>query len=229
VRALDAGADKPLAFLNDAHEDNPALGLRACALRASEDILREQLTALANADKATEADLWVMAPMVSTVEETEYFVALAKDYGIKTAGVMVEVPSALRPTHPRDRRLRLDRHERPHAVHDGRRPAARLGRVVSGPVAPGRAPPHPGDRRRRQGATASPSASAARPPPTRCWPSSSSASARRRCRWRRRPRRRASLLQYTREDAERIAAAALAADDAASARSAAQAAAENAA
>lgn len=95
VRALDAGADKPLAFLNDAHEDNPALGLRGLrALRASEDILREQLTALANADAATEADLWVMAPMVSTLEETEYFVALAREYGIKTAGVMVEVPSA---------------------------------------------------------------------------------------------------------------------------------------
>ncbi len=95
VRALDAGADKPLAFLNDAHEDNPALGLRGLrALRASEDILREQLTALANADAATDADLWVMAPMVATVEEADYFVALAKDYGIKTAGVMVEVPSS---------------------------------------------------------------------------------------------------------------------------------------
>jgi phosphotransferase system enzyme I (PtsI) len=32
--------------------------------------------------------------MVSTVEETEYFVALARDYGLKTAGVMVEVPSS---------------------------------------------------------------------------------------------------------------------------------------
>ncbi|MDJ1112902.1 phosphoenolpyruvate--protein phosphotransferase [Microbacterium dauci] len=95
VRALDAGADKPLAFLNDAHEENPALGLRGLrALRASEDILREQLTALANADAATEADLWVMAPMVSTVEETEYFVTIAREYGIKTAGVMVEVPSS---------------------------------------------------------------------------------------------------------------------------------------
>ena len=101
VRVLDAGADKPLAFLNDAHEENPALGLRGIrALQASEDILREQLTALAEADAATRqtpegpADLWVMAPMVATVEETEYFVALAKDYGIKTAGVMVEVPSS---------------------------------------------------------------------------------------------------------------------------------------
>ena len=52
VRVLDAGADKPLPFLNDAHEENPALGLRGIrALRASEDILREQLTALAEATR----------------------------------------------------------------------------------------------------------------------------------------------------------------------------------
>ncbi len=95
VRMLDAGADKPLAFLNDAHEENPALGLRGLrALRASEDILREQLTALAEADAETDADLWVMAPMVATVEETEYFTTLAREYGLKTAGVMVEVPSS---------------------------------------------------------------------------------------------------------------------------------------
>ncbi|MFJ4255129.1 phosphoenolpyruvate--protein phosphotransferase [Microbacterium sp. NPDC090003] len=95
VRMLDAGADKPLAFLNDAHEENPALGLRGLrSLRASEDILREQLTALAEADAATSADLWVMAPMVTTVEETAYFTGLAREYGLKTAGVMVEVPAS---------------------------------------------------------------------------------------------------------------------------------------
>ncbi|CAH0208992.1 phosphoenolpyruvate--protein phosphotransferase [Microbacterium sp. Bi121] len=95
VRMLDAGADKPLAFLNDAHEENPALGLRGLrSLRASEDILREQLTALAEADAATSADLWVMAPMVTTVEETKYFTDLAREYGLKTAGVMVEVPAS---------------------------------------------------------------------------------------------------------------------------------------
>ncbi len=101
VRVLDAGADKPLPFLNDAHEENPALGLRGLrALQASEDILREQLTALAEAHEETRrnpdgpADLWVMAPMVATVEEAEYFTAIAKDYGIRTAGVMVEVPSS---------------------------------------------------------------------------------------------------------------------------------------
>ena len=94
VRALDAGADKPLSFLNDAHEENPALGLRGLrALRASEQILRDQLSALALADAATEADLWVMAPMVSDSEETEYFVTLGRELGLKTVGVMAEVPS----------------------------------------------------------------------------------------------------------------------------------------
>jgi phosphoenolpyruvate-protein phosphotransferase (PTS system enzyme I) len=95
VRALDAGADKPLRFLNDAPEENPALGLRGLrALRAHESILRDQLTAIANAAAATSAEVWVMAPMVSTVEETRYFVSLAKELGLATAGVMIEVPAA---------------------------------------------------------------------------------------------------------------------------------------
>ncbi len=95
VRALDAGADKPLPFLNDAEEENPALGLRGLrALLANEEILRDQLSALAEAQEATEADLWVMAPMVSTVEEAEIFSRFARQHGLKTAGVMVEVPSS---------------------------------------------------------------------------------------------------------------------------------------
>ena len=99
VRVLDAGADKPMSFLGDAvlgdaHEENPALGLRGLrALRASEQILRDQLTALAQADAETDAELWVMAPMVSDSEETEYFVSLGKELGLKIVGVMAEVPS----------------------------------------------------------------------------------------------------------------------------------------
>ncbi|WP_281440013.1 phosphoenolpyruvate--protein phosphotransferase [Agrococcus sp. SCSIO52902] len=94
ARVLDAGADKPLPFLNDAHEENPALGLRGIrALRATEQILRDQLTALADAQAATEAELWVMAPMIADVEETEYFVALGRELGLRTVGAMAEVPS----------------------------------------------------------------------------------------------------------------------------------------
>ncbi len=95
VRALDAGADKPLSFLNDEPEQNPALGLRGLrVLRAHEQILRDQLIAIANAAKQTIAEVRVMAPMVSTVEETRYFTALARELGIATAGVMIEVPAA---------------------------------------------------------------------------------------------------------------------------------------
>ncbi|HQI64841.1 MAG TPA: phosphoenolpyruvate--protein phosphotransferase [Rhodoglobus sp.] len=94
VRALDAGADKPLSFLNDAHEENPALGLRGLrALRANQQILADQLQALVNAQAATTADLWVMAPMVSDAEETTWFVDYGKKLGLKTVGVMAEVPS----------------------------------------------------------------------------------------------------------------------------------------
>lgn len=95
VRALDAGADKPLSFLTNTEEENPALGLRGLrALLADEQVLDDQLTALARAQEATEADLWVMAPMVSTVEEAQRFSELAHAKGLKTAGVMVEVPSS---------------------------------------------------------------------------------------------------------------------------------------
>ncbi|MFT4235064.1 MAG: phosphoenolpyruvate--protein phosphotransferase [Microbacterium sp.] len=94
VRALDAGADKPLKFLTDEGEENPALGRRGLrSLRHHEEVLIDQLTALAAADAATNADLWVMAPMVATVEEADYFTKIAKQHGIQTAGVMVEVPS----------------------------------------------------------------------------------------------------------------------------------------
>jgi phosphotransferase system enzyme I (PtsI) len=94
VRCLDAGADKPLSFLNDADEENPALGLRGLrALRANEKILRDQLTALATAQQNSSAELWVMAPMVADADETEYFVTTAKELGIRVAGVMAEIPS----------------------------------------------------------------------------------------------------------------------------------------
>jgi phosphotransferase system enzyme I (PtsI) len=94
VRALDAGADKPLAFLNDAHEENPALGLRGLrALRAQPQILHDQLMALKNAHDATDADLWVMAPMVADAAETRFFVEYGKELGLTTVGVMAEVPS----------------------------------------------------------------------------------------------------------------------------------------
>lgn len=96
IRTLDAGADKPMAFISFADEPNPALGVRGYrTIGINKELLTTQLQAIADAIKVTEADVWVMAPMITLPEEAENFVALAKSVGIKTAGVMIEVPSAV--------------------------------------------------------------------------------------------------------------------------------------
>jgi len=94
VRMFDSGADKPLAFLPHAHEQNPALGVRGVrALRAEPQILADQLQALKNAQDVTDADLWVMAPMVADAVEARFFVDAGKRLGLRMVGVMAEVPS----------------------------------------------------------------------------------------------------------------------------------------
>ncbi|MEU9456611.1 putative PEP-binding protein [Streptomyces sp. NPDC048277] len=99
IRTLDAGADKPLAFAAHEDEDNPALGVRGYRLvRTQPQLLEEQLAALGAAARAREpqdrADLWVMAPMISTPAEARTFARLARAHGIGTVGVMIEVPAA---------------------------------------------------------------------------------------------------------------------------------------
>lgn len=96
IRTLDAGADKPMAFINFDDEPNPALGVRGYrTIVDHEDLLRIQLKAIAAAARRTEADVWVMAPMITLPDEAQHFVDMAKSYGIKTAGVMIEVPAAI--------------------------------------------------------------------------------------------------------------------------------------
>ena len=96
VRTLDAGADKPLTFADLGEEENPALGRRGLRLsQAREDLLDDQLRALAAAAKAVpDAELWVMAPMVATVEEAKWFAERARAAGLPKVGVMVETPAA---------------------------------------------------------------------------------------------------------------------------------------
>jgi phosphotransferase system enzyme I (PtsI) len=95
VRTLDAGADKPLGFVTQPDEPNPALGLRG--LRTSRrfpELLEGQLRAIARAAAGSGADVWVMAPMVSTAAEAAGFVTQAHFHGLPVAGAMVEVPAA---------------------------------------------------------------------------------------------------------------------------------------
>ena len=95
VRTIDAGADKPLPFLTDADEPNPALGVRAYRTSwEKRSVLTNQLDAIAAAARTTEAKPWVMAPMIATVDETEDFVALCRERDLAPAGIMVETPSA---------------------------------------------------------------------------------------------------------------------------------------
>lgn len=92
VRTLDAGADKPLAFLGLDAEPNPALGIRGYrATPAGGEVLETQLDAIAAAGGG--ADVWVMAPMIATAAEASAFAAAVRDRGLK-AGVMIEVPAA---------------------------------------------------------------------------------------------------------------------------------------
>jgi phosphotransferase system enzyme I (PtsI) len=95
ARVLDVGADKPLPFLPLGGEPNPALGMRGLrALRAHEHLLDDQLAALAAAADGAPAELWVMAPMVTDAEDAGYFADRAAAFGLRPAGVMIEVPSA---------------------------------------------------------------------------------------------------------------------------------------
>jgi phosphotransferase system enzyme I (PtsI) len=95
IRTLDAGADKPLPFLNQEGEPNPALGVRGLRIaRQRPEVLATQLAAIAEARSQTGADVWVMAPMVSTLAEATTFAAAVRDAGLPKAGVMIEVPAA---------------------------------------------------------------------------------------------------------------------------------------
>lgn len=107
VRTLDAGADKPLPFATAADEQNPALGVRGLRTAARDPgLLDNQLAAIAAAaiaaaargggagDGGAEAEVGVMAPMVSVPGEAAAFAERVRAHGLPLAGAMVEVPAA---------------------------------------------------------------------------------------------------------------------------------------
>jgi phosphoenolpyruvate-protein phosphotransferase len=108
IRTLDAGADKPLRSLRegaDTAEANPALGVRGIRLQlARRSLLEAQLRGLALLRARTDADLRVMLPMITTIEETraalESLATHQAALGGASArpiplGIMVETPSAV--------------------------------------------------------------------------------------------------------------------------------------
>ena len=129
VRTLDAGADKPLAFVRQPHEVNPYLGLRGLRLSlANPALFHTQLRAILRV--AAEHPLKVMFPMVSTLHELHAaraaLDAARQELGSERAaarrrdgrGARARARGGrVRPA----RRLLLDRDQRPEPVHDGRR------------------------------------------------------------------------------------------------------------
>jgi phosphotransferase system enzyme I (PtsI) len=103
-RTLDAGADKPLAFVSRRGEPNPALGVRGIRLSLrSRELFTGQLRALLRAGETSPGRTAVMFPMVSSRPELEQAMGVlaeaAEEEGIEPAvlevGAMVEVPSAV--------------------------------------------------------------------------------------------------------------------------------------
>jgi phosphotransferase system enzyme I (PtsP) len=105
LRTLDAGGDKPLAYLN-IDEPNPALGWRGIRLTLDHpEIFLTQLRAAMRADLGI-GNLRLLLPMISDIEDLEQALSLVQraeqqlveeGYSINTPqiGLMIEVPSAI--------------------------------------------------------------------------------------------------------------------------------------
>jgi fructose-specific PTS system IIA-like component len=105
IRAIDVGGDKPLPYLALPHEDNPFLGRRGIRLYPDHlELVDAQIRAVLRA--SAHGPVKLMAPMVTTVEEGQWFrnrvVHWQKDLNAKgvlldpamPVGMMVEVPAS---------------------------------------------------------------------------------------------------------------------------------------
>lgn len=105
IRTYDLGGRKLAREMMDTREENPVLGLRGIRLTlARREVFRPQLRGLFRA--ALHGDLWIMLPMVSTLEEIREFRAYTAEVMAELErdgvpfrrdiklGSMIEVPAA---------------------------------------------------------------------------------------------------------------------------------------
>jgi phosphotransferase system enzyme I (PtsI) len=105
IRTYDLGGRKLAREVMETHEENPVLGLRGIRLTLFRpDVFRTQIRALLRAGLF--GDLWVMLPLVSTLDEVRSFRAFASEVAGELEsdgvpfrrdlrlGVMIEVPAA---------------------------------------------------------------------------------------------------------------------------------------
>lgn len=101
IRTIDIGGDKPAEYLSIPGEENPFLGVRGARLyHHHEEVFETQIRAVLRA--AAHGDVWMMAPMISTVDEIidlrAWVKRVAAELGGEAAervpiGAMVEVPA----------------------------------------------------------------------------------------------------------------------------------------
>lgn len=98
IRTLDIGGDKQVPHLDLPKEDNSFLGIRGIRLCfARPDLFIPQLRAIYRAAK--EANIRIMFPMISTIEDVEQVMEIAEKVRAELnaprieLGIMVEVPS----------------------------------------------------------------------------------------------------------------------------------------
>jgi phosphoenolpyruvate-protein kinase (PTS system EI component) len=79
VRTLDAGSDKAPPFLSHAKEPNPALGVRGIRTAATHpQVFMINFRRSRRLRRRSLRTLWVMAPMIATVAEAQYFAQAAR-------------------------------------------------------------------------------------------------------------------------------------------------------
>lgn len=105
LRLLDIGGDKPLSYLNFPKEENPFLGWRGVRLyKDNPEVFLSQIRAAVRA--AAYGDLWVMIPMVISLDELRWVKQQIAEQSVKLdaegrnynpnikVGIMIETPAS---------------------------------------------------------------------------------------------------------------------------------------
>ena len=95
VRTLDAGSDKPFRFwLPPGGQPGPRRTRLPIRPSPTPRFLHDQLKAIKRLSSAESAEVWVMAPMIATVDEARIFAEAARGAGLPIVGIMIETPAA---------------------------------------------------------------------------------------------------------------------------------------
>lgn len=93
VRTLDNSEDKPVPFLRSASQRLVSKEPSYRLLADNPEIVELQLKALGSASQQSGREVWVMAPMISSIQEVRTFTDLARSISDCKVGIMIETPA----------------------------------------------------------------------------------------------------------------------------------------